>query len=257
MPTTSTDDIGQLFDEIANKSTCTVSCAELSTVLPFTAGDVQLILTGVVDDMRQHKVVLEKKEFTRYLKKATSTISLAHVVVTLQRRRHMKTFSEFYLARGVSGAQLVRPAESGGSRRRNSLPVNRLDAVSNQSDDRPEGERDTKDDLQAQYAARQRIGLVRACRAVKTATEVRSRYLPQEHNHSQGIFAIAFHRKSRRLELHTVALTFIYSSRYFVLLFSRDAGQLAIGLHRGCAHSAPPDIVLDELRVRVARRRGR
>ncbi|EQC28025.1 hypothetical protein SDRG_14296 [Saprolegnia diclina VS20] len=254
MATTSTDDIGQLFDEIVNKRTSAVSSAELSTVLPFTAGDVQFILTRVVDDMRQHKLELEKKEFTRYVKKATSTVSLAHVVVTLQRRRHMKTFSEYYLARGVAGAQLVGPAESateqpgGASRRRNSRPGDGLggDAVSNQSNDRPEVERDTKDDPQAQYAARQRISLVRACRAIKSTTE--------------GIFAIAFNRKSRRLELHTVAPSTraaqIYSSRYFVLLFSRDAGQLAIGCtgylgghiylvrKQGCAHSAPPDILL-------------
>ncbi|OQR84544.1 hypothetical protein ACHHYP_13264 [Achlya hypogyna] len=258
------EEIGLLFDEIANKRNGTVTSAEVATVLPFTAGAAMRDLLMVVDEMKQKKLELDKKKFTRFLTKRIyscwnshlnqhENVSLSHVIITLKRRRHMKTFSEFYLSRGVAGAQLVGPEAGATAFKASRQGASRLaldnNEIESSVDDALKGVTNrglTKEELHDQWLWSQRKEAVHACRTFKSAM--------------QSVFAIVFNQHTRRLERHVVVISTrgaqVYSSRYFVVLVARDAGKLAIACtsylggpiylsrKRGCPHGAPPDIVL-------------
>ncbi|OQR88992.1 Crinkler (CRN) family protein [Thraustotheca clavata] len=250
-------EISDLFDEIVNKTNGTVSHIELSTVLSLTAGAAKNDLLLLVDEMKQKKLELGKKQFIRLLLKRAynswnshlnqhENVALSHVIVTLKRHRHMKIFSEFFMSKGVAGAQFVGPDQVKSMTGSNKELQSATDTINESSNINENTVHKTKEQLHDQWLWNQRKQLVRVYRSFKCQ--------------AQNVFAIVFNAKSRRLELHLVSPNSrhvqIYSSRYFIILLSRNGGQFAVACtsylgHRnylerikGCHHCVSPDALL-------------
>lgn len=137
-------ELQELFREISSQGQ--VSANELqASLLPFTAGDVRNDVLELIDELRrrQPKSSVDEQEFIRvmwkkmYLSHLTysnksrpsSTLSinnkgggggeyqeaefnipLAHVIVSIKRRSQLKQFADYYVSRGISGADHLNAA---------------------------------------------------------------------------------------------------------------------------------------------------
>ncbi|POM69397.1 Regulator of chromosome condensation, RCC1 domain containing hypothetical protein [Phytophthora palmivora] len=124
-----------------------VSAAELQrSLIPFTAGDVKRDLLELLVELKSKRQTLDETEFIRvmwrkmYLMSAIDAtksgaprehkhinVSLAHVIVSVKRRRQLRQFASYYTSRGISGADhLIGPStcslESIGALRRRLSP---------------------------------------------------------------------------------------------------------------------------------------
>ncbi|CAK4652492.1 unnamed protein product [Aphanomyces euteiches] len=116
-------EIGDLFDVIARKDNGMVTKEELQLVLPYTAGAAKADVLALMDEMQSKQLVLNKKQFVRFVAKRAynswnahmeklENTSLAHVIVSMKRRKHLVQFSTFYSSKGVAGAELIVPVET-------------------------------------------------------------------------------------------------------------------------------------------------
>ncbi|RHY18129.1 hypothetical protein DYB36_000627 [Aphanomyces astaci] len=118
------DEVGDLFDELVDKDSGCVTAKEMAAILPYTAGAATTDVQAMIDDMVARKASLGKKQFVRLVSKrmyggawnaymeALENAPLAHVIVSMKRRKHLVHFANFYLAKGVAGAELVVPADT-------------------------------------------------------------------------------------------------------------------------------------------------
>ncbi|RHY53764.1 hypothetical protein DYB30_003765 [Aphanomyces astaci] len=118
------DEVGDLFDELVDKDSGCVTAKEMAAILPYTAGAATADVQAMIDDMVARKASLGKKQFVRLVSKrmyggawnaymeALENAPLAHVIVSMKRRKHLVHFANFYLAKGVAGAELVVPADT-------------------------------------------------------------------------------------------------------------------------------------------------
>ncbi|RHY92435.1 hypothetical protein DYB37_001706 [Aphanomyces astaci] len=118
------DEVGDLFDELVDKDSGCVTAKEMAAILPYTAGAATADVQAMIDDMAARKASLGKKQFVRLVSKrmyggawnahmeALENAPLAHVIVSMKRRKHLVHFANFYLAKGVAGAELVVPADT-------------------------------------------------------------------------------------------------------------------------------------------------
>ncbi|RHY25560.1 hypothetical protein DYB32_008239 [Aphanomyces invadans] len=117
------DEVGDLFDELVDKDSGCVTAKEMAGILPYTAGAATTDVQAMIDDMEAKKTALDKKQFVRLVSKrmygewnahmeSLENAPLAHVIVSMKRRKHLVQFANFYLSKGVAGAELVVPADT-------------------------------------------------------------------------------------------------------------------------------------------------
>ncbi|ETV92369.1 hypothetical protein H310_13267 [Aphanomyces invadans] len=262
------DEVGDLFDELVDKDSGCVTAKEMAGILPYTAGAATTDVQAMIDDMEAKKMALDKKQFVRLVSKrmygewnahmeSLENAPLAHVIVSMKRRKHLVQFANFYLSKGVAGAELVVPADTDIRQNAPKPPLNKRRArqiqhhapvlprqlASNATN--TDKLRPTKEQLHDQWIWSQRKALVKACRALKASY--------------QHVYAIVFNTATRALERHCVFLTKpylrLFSGRYFCLAVASDQdhqviassaallGKAAVDRTRAC-HGLSPDKLL-------------
>ncbi|ETV76429.1 hypothetical protein, variant [Aphanomyces astaci] len=255
------DEVGDLFDELMDKDSGCVTAKEMAAILPYTAGAATADVQAMIDDMVARKSSLGKKQFVRLVSKrmyggawnaymeALENAPLAHVIVSMKRRKHLVHFANFYLAKGVAGAELVVPADTDIHQNvsKPTLDIRRARQIQQchrhhapiLPQKRPGNDaigveklRPTKEQLHNQWIWSQRkASLVQACRTFKTGY--------------QHVYAVVFNGSTRTLERHCVFLTKpylrLFSGRYFCLAIAPDQDHQVIASSTGLLGKASLD----------------
>ena len=111
-------EIALLFEEIEINGQ--VSANEMAAILPFSAGAAKKDILDAMSEMKAKNISLQKTQFVRYILKrfygnwnahtqCEENTPIAHVIMSMQRRTHLKKFADFCLSREVAGAELVQP----------------------------------------------------------------------------------------------------------------------------------------------------
>ncbi|KAG9401051.1 hypothetical protein AC1031_009809 [Aphanomyces cochlioides] len=251
-------EIGDLFDVIARKDNGMVTREELQLVLPYTAGAAKVDVLALMDEMQSKQLVLNKKQFVRFVAKRAynswnahmeklENASLAHVIVSMKRRKHLVQFSTFYSSKGVAGAELIVPVETDTHKpvldKRRAIEIKHKKY--HQEPEAPSHKtHSAKEHLHDHSSQKQRKDLVHQFRILKAG---------QQH-----VYAIVFNMSTRALEHHVIYTTKasvrIYCARYFciVLTPSRDIQLVASSAYLGhlyldrvqACHGPPPDLLM-------------
>ncbi|KAF0694239.1 Aste57867_14875 [Aphanomyces stellatus] len=242
------DEIGDLFDQIMHKELGCVTSTEMAAILPYAAGAAKADVQRLIDEMATKKLALNKKQFVRFVAKKTygawnahmeqlENAPLAHVIVSMKRRKHLVQFSNFYLSKGVAGAELVVPVETDNRRGKASNLAARLDGTSApHASRRKHQHRDAVHETSAAHAATAAAAAVAASgttdKSRLTKDQLHEQWMwvrppPQRgHNHSQSqrkslvqqcrvfktayqhVYAIVFNVGTHALERHCIYLTY-------------------------------------------------
>ncbi|KAG7394819.1 putative E3 ubiquitin-protein ligase herc3 [Phytophthora boehmeriae] len=240
-------ELRELFHELECNGQ--VSAAELQRSLaPFTAGDVKRDLLELLAELKRKRQSLDESEFLRvmwrkmYLSSAVDAtkgaaagqnkpinVSLAHVIVSVKRRRQLKQFATYYASRGISGADhLTTPskAPAAAGKAFNSPPKGspqiRKDALSPLS----------RGQQQTDLHSRELPAPPETDSSVESVVALRRRHSP-----CYDVVACVYDSKRRELRTQMV-LTRARSadvrncSHLYCLLFTREAGNFVLG----CTH---------------------